>query len=248
MREDRRALDLAVAVDGVDAVEHRDPEPRRQRLALEAVVHLDPRRRVVRLGQRVGAGQHRAEQEVVDLRAVLQRLHVGLGHLADLLVERHLREQRLDVGRRRAGLARGGDVGGGRHPRGAWPRGRGAPERGERRAGGGAHAQKATTSRKKRGLGTLTAVALNTNERRLTRLRIGVCNARQNRVNWGHSNETSQYPSCSSHRCHWCGLCRRRSRRTLAAATAATTAAGSGGSIGRHDRQRRQRRPEAGSS
>ena len=42
VREDRRALDGAVAVDGVDAVEHRDPEPRRQRLALEAVVHFDP--------------------------------------------------------------------------------------------------------------------------------------------------------------------------------------------------------------
>ena len=34
VREDRRALDGAVAVDGVDAVEHRDPEACRERLAL----------------------------------------------------------------------------------------------------------------------------------------------------------------------------------------------------------------------
>src|SRR3954468_8033910 len=33
--------------------------------------------------------------------------------------------------------------------------------------------------------GTFTAVALNTNERRLTRSRIGVCNARENKANPG---------------------------------------------------------------
>ena len=110
VREDRRALDRAVAVDGVDAVEHRDPEPRRQRLALVAIVHLDPGGGLVGLGQRIGARQHRAEQEVVNFLAVLERFHVGLGHLADLFVQRHLRQQRLDVGRRQARLARGGDV------------------------------------------------------------------------------------------------------------------------------------------
>ena len=54
------ALEPAVSVDRVDAVDHRDPEARRQRLALIPVVHLDPAVGGVGARQRVGAAQHRA--------------------------------------------------------------------------------------------------------------------------------------------------------------------------------------------
>ena len=43
VREEHRALDVAVAVDGVDAVDDRDPEAGRQRLALEAGRSSRPR-------------------------------------------------------------------------------------------------------------------------------------------------------------------------------------------------------------
>ena len=49
VREDRGAEDVVVAVDGVDAVEHRDPQPRAERGVLVAVDHRVPagRRRSV---------------------------------------------------------------------------------------------------------------------------------------------------------------------------------------------------------
>ena len=42
MGEDGGPVDVAMAVDGVDAVEHGDPEARRQGAALHAVHHLPP--------------------------------------------------------------------------------------------------------------------------------------------------------------------------------------------------------------
>jgi len=96
--EDRRALDRSVAVDGIHAVEHRDPEPRRQRLALIAVVHLDPGGGLIWFGQRVRARQNRTKHESANFRAVFESFHIGLSHLADFFVQRHLRQQRLDVG------------------------------------------------------------------------------------------------------------------------------------------------------
>src|SRR3954454_6318660 len=47
VREDGGAEHVAVAMNGVDAVEQRDPEAGLQRRALEAVDHVGPRRGVI---------------------------------------------------------------------------------------------------------------------------------------------------------------------------------------------------------
>ncbi len=146
VREDRRALEPAVAVDRVDAVDHRDPEARRQRLALVAVVHVDPGVGGVGPRQRVGAAQHRPDHQIVDLAPGVQRVLVDLGHLADLLVERHLSEQRLDVGRRHARGAR-------RRYVGANGAAGAAGMHARRHQRGGGRAQKHAARGQRRGLG-----------------------------------------------------------------------------------------------
>jgi hypothetical protein len=90
VREDRGAEQVAVPVHGVDPVEQRDAEPRGERGALEAVNHVRPRPRAVRIGHRAAAGQDAAEPEARDRARA--RIHVealGLRHLAGLLLERH---------------------------------------------------------------------------------------------------------------------------------------------------------------
>jgi hypothetical protein len=105
VREDHGPDDVVVAVDGVDAVEERDAQARLPRDRLIAVVHVGPagRRLVGRRG--AAAAEDRAEEVVLDVRLAPQGAALGLGHLADLLVERHVAEERLDV-RVRAGARR----------------------------------------------------------------------------------------------------------------------------------------------
>ena len=71
----------------------------------------------------------------MDLASVVERGLVDLGHLAELLVQGHLGQQRLDVGGRQAGAAGGRDVGDRRHRRGARARDRTATEHAGARAG-----------------------------------------------------------------------------------------------------------------
>ena len=97
VREDDRADHVVVAVHGVHAVEDRHAQPGLERVLLEAVVHVRPVLEAIGLGIRVAAGQDRAQEVLFDV-ALGQLVLLGLGHLADLLVERHLREQRLDLG------------------------------------------------------------------------------------------------------------------------------------------------------
>ena len=66
-------------------------------------------------GQRVAAVQHRPDREVDQIARRRQRGAIDLGHLPDLLVQRHLRQQRGDVGADGPALtgAGGGAAGGG---------------------------------------------------------------------------------------------------------------------------------------
>ena len=98
VREDRRAVHVAVAVHGVDAVEDRDVQARGQRGPLVAVDHVRPRLGRVRGRHRAAAGQHAAELVAGDLRRVgVDVRALGLRHLADLLGERHARQQVVDA-------------------------------------------------------------------------------------------------------------------------------------------------------
>jgi len=93
VREDRRAVHVAVAVHGVDAVEDRDVQAGGERGALVAVDHVRPRGRGVRGRHRPAAGQDAAQVVVGDLRRVgVDVRPLGLRHLADLLGQRHLGE------------------------------------------------------------------------------------------------------------------------------------------------------------
>ena len=95
VREDRRAEHVAVPVHGVDAVDHRDPQPGAQRLRLERVDHRRPRPRACsaaassRRRRAPSPSRHCGDQR----RVVGDRAALGLGHLADLLLQRHAAEQ-----------------------------------------------------------------------------------------------------------------------------------------------------------
>ena len=95
VRKDDRAFDVAVAVNGVDAVNQRDAKPRPERALLQRLGVRPPRfRRDIRqLG--IAAAQNGAEEQRVDLGRVLQRRVIRLRHLADLFVERHPAEEIL---------------------------------------------------------------------------------------------------------------------------------------------------------
>ena len=115
--EDDRAQDVVVAVDGVDAVEERDLQPRLQRVGLDTVIEVGPVLHAVGLGVGVAAGEERAEEVGLDVLAVADLVLLGLDHLADLLLERHPGQQRLGlgvVGGETLLGRRGGGQGGGR--------------------------------------------------------------------------------------------------------------------------------------
>jgi hypothetical protein len=111
VREEDRPDHVVVAVDGVDAVHERDAQAGLEGVRLITVVHLRPAggRAVGRGG--AAAAQHRAEEEVSDVGLPLEARAVGLGHLADLLVERHVAEEGLHVPGGRGGrVGRGGSA------------------------------------------------------------------------------------------------------------------------------------------
>ncbi len=86
-----------MAVHGVDTVEQWNPQAGGERLALVAVVHVAPVVESV-LGRRVGAAavEDRAEKVGRDVLFGFEEFHVGLGHLADLLLQRHPGQQLVD--------------------------------------------------------------------------------------------------------------------------------------------------------
>ena len=99
---------------GVDAVEDRDLEPRAQGRVLVGLVVGGPGLDAVARGRILAAPvQDRAEEVARDVARLLQLGGVGLRHLADLLVERHPREEGVHA-RVVAGQPRG--VGAGRQP------------------------------------------------------------------------------------------------------------------------------------
>ena len=95
--EDRGAEDVAVAVDGVDAVEDGDrpplQAPGRRRLP-ELVGHGDPVGRPVRSRGGAAAAEDGAQVVAPDLRRGDAQT-LGLGHLPDLLLQAHPAEQAL---------------------------------------------------------------------------------------------------------------------------------------------------------
>ena len=91
VREDRRADHVVVAVHRVHAVDQRDLQPGRLRPQLEAVDMSAQASGVFGVGHRAAAGQQRAERVRRDVGRAVERVALGLGHLADLLLQRHPR-------------------------------------------------------------------------------------------------------------------------------------------------------------
>jgi hypothetical protein len=86
-------------MDGVGAVEDGDAETGAEGRPLEHVGGVGPNAGLVGRGEGVAAVQDRAQEELGDVARRRQCFPVDLGHLPDLLVERHAGEQRFDVGR-----------------------------------------------------------------------------------------------------------------------------------------------------
>ena len=98
MGENHRALDVVVPVDGVNSVNQRNFQPGLARLRLEFRDELQPvLRRVARGGVGITAAQDGAEEIFPHVRLVLERAGIHLDHLADFLVQRHLRQQRVHL-------------------------------------------------------------------------------------------------------------------------------------------------------
>ena len=111
LREDRGADDVVVAVDGVDAVQHRDAEPRVERRVLVVLDHPVPAGRVVLCRGSAAAAEHRAE-ELGRHALGVDRALLQLGHLPDLLLDRHLGEEGRGADRGRQGRVVPVDAGG----------------------------------------------------------------------------------------------------------------------------------------
>ncbi len=97
VREERGAAHRVVAVHRVDAVDHRDAQRGGQGRALEGVVGVGPGLRVVGADRGVAAGEHRADAVGGEVGARDQGVLLDLGHLAELVVERHPAQQVLDT-------------------------------------------------------------------------------------------------------------------------------------------------------
>ena len=96
VRKNHRANNVVVPVNGINAIEQRNFQPRLQRLRVK-FIHALAARSAGELSAGIGtaAAQHRAEKIFLNIGFVLQREHVRLHHLADFFVERHLREEFL---------------------------------------------------------------------------------------------------------------------------------------------------------
>ncbi len=108
LREDGRAAQIVVSVNGIHAVNDRDAEARVKRALLEARRHLDPRLdRITIGGITAAAAQNTADSKlghVSGREAVL----LDQRHLPDLLVERHPPQKIGDaIGNRKIGVAIG---------------------------------------------------------------------------------------------------------------------------------------------
>ena len=120
VREKRRTVDVVVSVDGVGAPDHRDLDRHvgRHRRFVEFVGQLEP---IVDAGMHVharpgaAAVQDRADVILANLVG-LDRPDVRLGHLPDLLLERHPSDDRANPGVQR-GIRRGCRIGRGRPER-----------------------------------------------------------------------------------------------------------------------------------
>ncbi len=106
VREDGGALHQGIAVDRICAPDDGDAQARTKGSGLNRSDQFDPILGRVGLRQRRSAVEHRSNVQLAHVVGVLGQLPVDLDHLPDLLVERHLAEQLLDVGRRDAGATR----------------------------------------------------------------------------------------------------------------------------------------------
>ena len=100
VREDDRPVHVVVPVNRVDPVDDRDLEPALERPRLELVVGLRPALGGDVVGVGIAAAEDRAEGVLRDVGLVLDGLEIGLGHLADLLVEGHRLEPLVGLRRR----------------------------------------------------------------------------------------------------------------------------------------------------
>jgi hypothetical protein len=90
VREHRRAEQIAMAMDGVDAIQQGNAQACAERGALEAVDHVGPRLGGVLGRRRSAPRENAAELPGLDRGLVVEDLvALGLRHLADLLLERH---------------------------------------------------------------------------------------------------------------------------------------------------------------
>jgi hypothetical protein len=90
VREDDGAEHVIVAMHRVYPVQQWNREPGLLRALLEAIVKVGPGLETVAfLGIGIAAAQHGAEKVALDVRRIFDGRLFGLGHLADLLVERH---------------------------------------------------------------------------------------------------------------------------------------------------------------
>ncbi len=99
LREASGADDVVVAVDRVNAIDERDFQTRVCGARLITVIHVRPGDEIVAgFGIGIAAAEDGAEAVVGDVVGVLDEELVGLGHLADFFVERHLFEDGESLG------------------------------------------------------------------------------------------------------------------------------------------------------
>ena len=94
----RCADDVVIPVYRINAVEQRNSRLRLQRAGLVPVAEFGPRHQIVaRLRVGIATAQQRAEVILLDIVDALEEHLIGLRHLPDLLLQRHLRQQRLHL-------------------------------------------------------------------------------------------------------------------------------------------------------
>src|SRR5471030_3563557 len=87
-----------MAMHGVDAEENRDLEPGEAAMPLQPVVEIGPGLQAVALlGIGPAAAKNRPDEVALYVRDVFDELLIGLRHLADLFLQRHLCQKRLDL-------------------------------------------------------------------------------------------------------------------------------------------------------
>ncbi len=100
-------------VNAIHAVENGDAKARLLAQRDEAIDGIGPGDEAVAfLRVRIAATQHGAEEQPLDVVLVLEIVELGLGHLPELFIERHARDERFHEGveggeRERPALARG---------------------------------------------------------------------------------------------------------------------------------------------